>query len=76
MDVILNKIIEKRCEELGISKTQGLKIFKSIPKFISATMDQGDYDDLDSFKSVYIKNLGTFYPNLKVVENINKNRKK
>lgn len=76
MDVILNKIIEKRCEELGISKTQGLEIFKSIPGFISATMDKGDYDDLDSFKSIYIKNLGTFYPNLKVVENINKNRKK
>jgi hypothetical protein len=76
MDVILNRLLDEKCKELGLSKAQGLEIFKSVSKFVAHTMQEGNYDDLESFKSVYVKNLGVFYPNINVVKNINKKRKK
>lgn len=75
MDVILNKILDNKAKELGISKSQALEIYNSIPKFIKHVASLGNMEDENSFKSVYIKDLGTFYPNIPMIKRIQNNIK-
>lgn len=76
MDVILERILESKAKELGITKGQALEIYKATFYFLKKVMAEGDFQDLETYKSIYIKDLGTFYPNkrmiLKIQENINK----
>lgn len=70
MDVILSKILSKKAEELGISKAEAVEIFNSLPRFIAKVMSQGDPLDLDTYKSVYIKDLGIIFPRKDIAKNI------
>lgn len=72
MDVILEKIITLKAKELNISKSQAIEIFNSIPRFVVKTMKEGNPLDLDSYKSIYIKDLGIIYPRLDIAKNIKK----
>lgn len=76
MDVILEKIIEEKCNELNITKQQGIEIFKSIPNFVKFIMAKGDFKDIESFKSIYIKDLGIFFPKHVVIKKIQDNLQK
>jgi Zn-dependent M32 family carboxypeptidase len=73
MDVILDKIIENKSKELGINKQQGLEIFKSLSNFVHKVIKDGDFKDIDTFKSVYIKDLGTIYPKKDMIKKIQNN---
>lgn len=70
MDVILEKIITLKAKELNISKSQAIEIFNSIPRFVVKVMKEGDPLNLDSYKSIYIKDLGIIYPRLDIAKNI------
>lgn len=70
MDVILEKIITLKAKELNISKSQAIEIFNSIPRFVVKIMKEGDPLNLDSYKSIYIKDLGIIYPRLDIAKNI------
>jgi hypothetical protein len=70
MDVILEKIITLKAKELNISKSQAIEIFNSIPRFVVKIMKEGNPLDLDSYKSIYIKDLGIIYPRLDIAKNI------
>jgi len=72
MDVILEKIITLKAKELNISKSQAIEIFNSIPRFVVKIMKEGDPLNLDSYKSIYIKDLGIIYPRLDIAKNIKK----
>jgi hypothetical protein len=65
MDVTLEKIITLKAKELNISKSQAIEIFNSIPRFVVKIMKEGNPLDLDSYKSIYIKDLGIIYPRLR-----------
>jgi len=73
MDGTLEKIITLKAKELGISKAQALEIFNSIPRFVVKIMKEGNLLNPDSYKSIYIKDLGTIYPRLDIVKNIKRN---
>jgi hypothetical protein len=73
MDVTLEKIITLKAKELGISKAQALEIFNSIPRFVAKIMKEGNPLNPDSYKSIYIKDLGIIYPRLDIVKNIKRN---
>lgn len=75
MDVILQRIIETKAKELGLTKAQALEIYNSIPKFIKHVIGSANMEDDSSFKSVYIKDLGTFYPNFPMIKRIQNNLK-
>ena len=70
MDVTLEKIITLKAKELNISKSQAIEIFNSIPRFVVKIMKEGNSLDLDSYKSIYIKDLGIIYPRLDIAKNI------
>lgn len=70
MDVNLEKIITLKAKELNISKSQAIEIFNSIPRFVVKIMKEGNPLDLDSYKSIYIKDLGIIYPRLDIAKNI------
>lgn len=70
MDVILEKLITLKAKELNISKSQAIEIFNSIPRFVVKVMKEGDPLNLDSYKSIYIKDLGIIYPRLDIAKNI------
>ena len=70
MDVTLEKIITLKAKELNISKSQAIEIFNSIPRFVVKIMKEGTPLDLDSYKSIYIKDLGIIYPRLDIAKNI------
>lgn len=70
MDVILEKIITLKAKELNISKSQAIEIFNSIPRFVVKIMKEGDPLNLDSYKSIYIKDLGIIYPRIDIAKNI------
>jgi hypothetical protein len=70
MDVILEKLITLKAKELNISKSQAIEIFNSIPRFVVKVMKEGDPLNLDSYKSIYIKDLGVIYPRLDIAKNI------
>jgi hypothetical protein len=70
MDVILERILEEKAKELEITKGQAVEIYKSVFSFIRDTTSKTSTDDPSSFKSVYIKDLGVFYPKLIVAEKI------
>ena len=70
MDVTLEKIITPKAKELNISKSQAIEIFNSIPRFVVKIMKEGNPLDLDSYKSIYIKDLGIIYPRLDIAKNI------
>jgi hypothetical protein len=70
MDVTLEKIIILKAKELNISKSQAIEIFNSIPRFVVKIMKEGNPLDLDSYKSIYIKDLGIIYPRLDIAKNI------
>jgi hypothetical protein len=70
MDVTLDKILTKKAQELGISKAQALSIFNSLPRFIAKVMSEGNPLDLDTYKSVYIKDLGIIFPRKDIAKNI------
>lgn len=70
MDVALEKIITLKAKELNISKSQAMEIFNSIPRFVVKIMKEGNPLDLDSYKSIYIKDLGIIYPRLDIAKNI------
>jgi hypothetical protein len=70
MDVTLEKIITLKAKELNISKSQAIEIFNSIPRFVVKIMKEGNPLDLDSYKSIYIKDLGIIYPRLDIAKNI------
>lgn len=70
MDVILEKIIILKAKELNISKSQAIEIFNSIPRFVVKIMKEGDPLNLDSYKSIYIKDLGIIYPRIDIAKNI------
>jgi hypothetical protein len=72
MDVILEKLITLKAKELNISKSQAIEIFNSIPRFVVKVMKEGDPLNLDSYKSIYIKDLGVIYPRLDIAKNIKK----
>jgi hypothetical protein len=73
MDGTLEKIITLKAKELGISKAQALEIFNSIPRFVAKIMKEGNPLNPDSYKSIYIKDLGIIYPRLDIVKNIKRN---
>jgi hypothetical protein len=73
MDGTLEKIITLKAKELDISKAQALEIFNSIPRFVVKIMKEGNLLNPDSYKSIYIKDLGTIYPRLDIVKNIKRN---
>ena len=70
MDVTLEKIITLKAKELNISKSQAIEIFNSIPRFVVKIMKEPNPLDLDSYKSIYIKDLGIIYPRLDIAKNI------
>ena len=70
MDVTLEKIITLKAKELNISKSQAIEIFNSIPRFVVKIMKEVHPLDLDSYKSIYIKDLGIIYPRLDIAKNI------
>jgi hypothetical protein len=70
MDVTLEKIIILKAKELNISKSQAIEIFNSIPRFVVKIMKERNPLDLDSYKSIYIKDLGIIYPRLDIAKNI------
>jgi hypothetical protein len=70
MDVTLEKIITLKAKELNISKSQAIEIFNSIPRFVVKIMKERNPLDLDSYKSIYIKDLGIIYPRLDIAKNI------
>jgi hypothetical protein len=73
MDVTLEKIITLKAKELNISKAQALEIFNSIPRFVAKIMKEGNPLNPDSYKSIYVKDLGIIYPRLDIVKNIKRN---
>jgi len=73
MDGTLEKIITLKAKELNISKAQALEIFNSIPRFVAKIMKEGNPLNPDSYKSIYIKDLGIIYPRLDIVKNIKRN---
>ena len=75
MDVILERILEQKADELGINKGQAIEIYKSLFAFIRKTTAEATPLDLSTYKSVYIKDLGVFYPKLIVAEKIGVNMK-
>lgn len=76
MDVILKRILQEKADELGLTLGQAEEIFKSIPRFIHKTIEEGDISDLDTYKSVYIKDLGTFYPHKGMLKRLKENKVK
>jgi maltose-binding protein MalE len=76
MDVILKRILQEKAKELGLTLGQAEDIFKSVPRFISKVIEEGNVEDIDSYKSVYIRDLGTFYPNKYFVKRMQNNRNK
>jgi maltose-binding protein MalE len=76
MDVILKRILQEKAKELGLTLGQAEDIFKSVPRFISEVIEEGNIEDLDSYKSVYIKDLGTFYPHKRMIEKLRSNKMK
>jgi len=76
MDVILKRILQEKAKELGLTLGQAEDIFKSVPRFISKVIEEGDIKDIESYKSVYVKDLGTFYPNKKMIEKLRVNKLK
>jgi hypothetical protein len=73
MDGTLEKIITLKAKELNISKAQALEIFNSIPRFVAKIMKEGNPLNPDSYKSIYVKDLGIIYPRLDIVKNIKRN---
>lgn len=67
MDAKLKRLINKRAKEVKIDISQGEEIWESLGKFVKSVIREGKMEDLDSYKSIYIKDLGTLYPNKKFI---------
>lgn len=65
MDNLQKGLIRKHCRINNISYEQGENIWNSLWKFVKKSMEEGEYNTPESYKSVYIMHLGTFYPNEK-----------
>lgn len=70
MDGIQKGLIRKHSKINNITYEQGEIIWNTLWKFVKKTMEEGQYDIPESYKSVYIMHLGTFYPNKKHIEKI------
>lgn len=70
MDNIQKGLIRKHSKINNITYEQGETIWNTLWKFLKKSMEEGEYDNPETYKSVYIMHLGTFYPNLKHIEKI------
>lgn len=76
MDTKLYRIISKRSKEVGIDVNKGEEIWKALGFFVKDIIKSADMENTDTFKSVFIKDLGTVYPNRKFIEREKKERAK
>lgn len=64
IDPKVKRIINEQSNKIGIDVLQGEEIWNLLGGFVKHIWKQGDYMDPTSFKSIYIKDLGTVYPNV------------
>lgn len=69
-------MIRIRAKELGITLQQAYEIYASPFAFAKAKMQEANFDDPDSFKSIYIKGFGTIGPKKKQIESFKKGRER
>jgi len=68
VDPKVKRLINEQCDITGIDYYQGDEIWVLLGQFVKHVMKMGDYHQgSEGFKSVYIKDLGTIYPDKKVV---------
>ena len=70
MESKFHDIIKVNCKRLNINYGQGEEIWDSLISFIRKTMEEGSREDIDTFKSIFINQLGTFYPNKKHIKKV------
>lgn len=74
MDTKLYRIISKRSKETGVDVNKGEEIWKALGFFVKDIIKSAELEDTESFKSVFIKDLGTVYPNRKYIERFKKEK--
>lgn len=76
---IVQKEVLKKFREIAkkhnIPLQTVIDIESSIWKYVSKEMSEGVTPDFDTFRNIYIRNLGTFYANRGKYNNVNRNRK-
>ena len=74
---ILQKEVLKRFKEisqkLNVPLQDVIDVESSIWKLVKEKIAEGKRGDIDTFRNIYIKNLGTFYANKGKFKYVNKN---
>ncbi len=70
MESKFHNILKVNANRVKINYGQGEEIWDSLVAFIRKTMEEGEHGNVDTFKSVFINQLGTFYPNKKHIKKI------
>jgi hypothetical protein len=74
MDPKIKKILNEECDRVDIEYNQGEEIWKLLGQFIKENMKKGDIEDFSTFKNIYIRGLGTFYTNSRILHGFKKKR--
>jgi len=71
----MNDIFDQISKKYGIPKFLVKEIWESQFRFVTEKMRAIDHEDINSYKTFYIRNLGKFYANKKKIQFINKYKK-
>jgi hypothetical protein len=63
-------LIKANSKRVNINYAQGSDIWDSLMLFIKNTMLDSNIQEPDTYKSVFINHLGTFYPNMSKVNKV------
>ena len=70
MESKLHNIIKKNSNRVNINYGQGEDIWDSVISFIKNVIESSEPNKPETFKSVFINHLGTFYPNIKHINKL------
>ena len=73
MDSILEKVIDKMSLDMNVSRHIIKKVVENYYDDVKGRIERCDIMEIDSFKPLYIRGIGTLYPNYKKINDIRKN---
>ena len=69
---LFDRLLKEVAEEHGIPTPIIERAWKNQFKVVRSTISNSDRKDLDSFKTVYLRNLGKFVPRVAEMHHMNK----